>query len=102
MKTLMTTECGVEISESAKVVICFESKEQMVFGQALKTDAYIQVLKRLSFESEEGYYGVLDAGSWQVQMSVLDAENLHNLLPDVKFFDERIHSAQLAGNGGAV
>ena len=107
MKTLMTLSSGFEIQESeTNKFIHVSNYEVMAFGFTPEEKATIQVLYRKN--PKDGCFGQLIANratpcEWRVHMSEAEAMQLHALLPNVAFEDERVGAAEsLADVGGAV
>ena len=107
MKTLMTLSSGFEIQESeTNKFIHVSNYEVMAFGDVPEEKATIQVLYKRN--PKDGCFGTLIANrpstcEWRLIISETEAMQLHALLPNVAFEDERVSSAEsLADNGGAA
>lgn len=107
MKTLMTLSSGFEIQESEiHKFIHVSNYEVMAFGFVAGKKATIKVFYKKN--PKDGCFGMLTAdgdcaSEWRVHMSVEEAMQLHALLPDVEFDDERERAAEsLADIGGAA
>lgn len=92
MKTLMNLSTGLKIgNDEINKVIHFENFEVMVFGREFEEKAEIAVLYKEN--KDDGCFGVLQSGygtgDWSLHLSIDEAMQLHALLPNVKFRDER-------------
>lgn len=98
MKTLMKLSSGTAIeNDEIHKVIHFNNFDVMAFGSVEEADAAI----RISYSESQDYdaFGVLHGwGSgikeWRLHLSVDEAIQLHCLLPDVKFEDDRIEQLE--------
>lgn len=107
MKTLMTLRSGfsVEVCENNNH-IHVRNYDVMAFAEVPQEKAAIVVL--LHTDRNIGSFGMLRANKyssceWALHISDEEAMQLHALLPNVAFEDERVGAAEsLADNGGAA
>lgn len=107
MKTLMTLSSGfnIQVNDSTNRIYV-SNYDVMAFGEVPPEKAIIAVL--LHENSEIGSFGMLYANKhsrceWSLHISVEEAVQLHKLLPNVAFEDERVSAAEsLADIGGAA
>ena len=107
MKTLMTLSSGFRVQVNDNNDHIYVSNyDVMAFGDAPADQAIIAIL--LHEDPNIGSFSMLHANKynrceWSLHMSVEEAVQLHKLLPNVAFEDERVSSAEsLADVGGAA
>lgn len=90
MKELLRTESGAIISLHQNTIDVSNYEIRMFWGADVDS---VRLCVLSSNAAEGGFFGTLMGGlSCSVQMSVEDAEELHRLLPDVEFKDERVQT----------